>query len=306
MRIALRQNVQATERGCGMRIANLAGRLVLLTDAGAVNVQRASAGRFAAAPQAVYERWDEFRAWARTAPTGEAESFDEADVRAPAPAPRQVFGIGLNYRDHAAEAGLELPDSPAVFTKFVTSLTGPRGEIVLAGPTVDWESELVAVVGRRARDVSVAEGWDHIAGLTVGQDLSERTVQLAGPVPQFALGKSFPGFAPTGPCLVTPDELAYKDDLTLGCSVNGESMQSARTSEMIFSIPELVARLSAVLPLLPGDLIFTGTPAGIGGARSPKRFLSAGDELVTTIHGIGEMRHRFVDGKRPARAGKEG
>lgn len=277
-----------------MRIANLAGRLVLLTDAGAVDVERASGSRFAASPQAVYRRWDDFRDWARGAPTTDAVAVDEADLQAPAPAPAQIFGIGLNYRDHAAEAGLELPESPAVFTKFVSSLTGPSGDIVLPGPTVDWEVELVAVVGRYARDVSVTEGWDYIAGLTAGQDLSERSVQLAGPAPQFSLGKSFPGFAPTGPWLVTPDELAGRDDLVLGCTVNGESMQKGRTGEMVFSIPELVARLSAVLPLLPGDLIFTGTPAGIGGARDPKRFLAAGDELISSIEGIGEMRHRFV------------
>ncbi|BCJ35912.1 fumarylacetoacetate hydrolase [Actinocatenispora thailandica] len=289
-----------------MRIANLAGRLVLHTDAGAVDVQRASSGRFGADPQAVYERWDEFRDWARTAPTGPVAAFDEARVRAPVPAPRQVFGIGLNYRDHAAEAGLELPASPAVFTKFATSLAGPRGEIALPGSTVDWEVELVAVVGRRARDVSVARGWDHVAGLTVGQDLSERTVQLAGPAPQFSLGKSFPGFGPTGPCLVTPDELVDRDDLALGCALNGRPVQQARTSQLIFSIPELIARLSAVLPLLPGDLVFTGTPAGVGAARNPKRFLRAGDELVSTIDGIGDMRHRFVGRERVVGAETEG
>lgn len=278
-----------------MRIANLAGRLAVLTaGGGAVDVERASGGRFAADPQAVYRNWDDFRSWAHTACADDAVVLDEATLQSPAPAPAQIFGIGLNYRDHAAEAGLELPDAPAVFTKFATSITGPSGEIALPGQTVDWEVELVAVVGRYAREVSVLEGWDHIAGLTVGQDLSERTVQLAGPAPQFSLGKSFPGFAPTGPWLVTPDEFADRDDIALGCAVNGESMQKGRTSELVFSVPELVARLSAVLPLLPGDVIFTGTPAGIGGAQNPKRFLSAGDELVSTVEGLGAMRHRFV------------
>ena len=277
-----------------MRIANLAGRLALLTDAGAVDVQRASAGRFDADPQSVYTRWDEFSAWATDAPVAEAAAFDDATLVAPAPRPTQVFGIGLNYRDHAAEAGLDLPTSPPVFTKFASSLTGPQGQIVLPGTTVDWEVELVVVIGRPARNVTVADGWDHVAGLTVGQDLSERSVQLAGPAPQFSLGKSFPGFGPTGPWLVTPDELPDRDDLALGCTVNGEPVQKGRTSDLIFSVPELIARLSAVLPLLPGDLIFTGTPAGVGGARNPQRFLNVGDELVTTIEGIGEMRHRFV------------
>ncbi|WP_103348913.1 fumarylacetoacetate hydrolase family protein [Amycolatopsis sp. CA-128772] len=278
-----------------MRIANLAGRLVLITEAGAVDVERASNQRFSPDPQAVYARWDEFTAWARDAGHEAATSFDDADLRAPAPNPAQIFGIGLNYRDHAAEAGLDLPDSPTIFTKFASSLTGPYGDITLNGSTVDWEVELVAVIGRRAWQVPVEHGWDHVAGLTAGQDLSDRALQLAGPVPQFSLGKSRPGFGPTGPWLVTTDEFADPDNLELSCTVNGESVQKSRTSELIFSVPDLVARLSAVLPLLPGDVIFTGTPAGVGGARTPQRFLSAGDELVSTIEGVGVMRHRFVE-----------
>ncbi|WP_181783424.1 fumarylacetoacetate hydrolase family protein [Pseudonocardia pini] len=277
-----------------MRIANLAGRLVLVTDAGAVDVETASAGRFSADPQAVYPRWAEFTAWAETAPLEQARPVDATALGAPAPTPAQVFGIGLNYRDHAAEAGFALPDSPTVFTKFVSCLTGPEGEIPLAGPTVDWEIELVVVIGKLARHVAAEDGWDHVAGLTVGQDLSERTVQTAGPAPQFSLGKSFPRFGPIGPYLVTPDEFEDRDDIVLGCAVNGESVQKGRTSDLIFSVPRLVAELSAVLPLLPGDVIFTGTPAGVGVARDPKRFLAVGDELVSTIDGIGSMHHRFV------------
>ncbi|WP_410676503.1 fumarylacetoacetate hydrolase family protein [Amycolatopsis sp. cmx-4-68] len=278
-----------------MRIANLAGRLVLITEAGAVDVERASNQRFSPDPQAVYARWDEFSAWAHDAGHADATSFDNADLRAPVPNPAQIFGIGLNYRDHAAEAGIDLPDSPTVFTKFASSLTGPYGDVALHGTTVDWEVELVAVIGRRAWRVPAEHGWDHVAGLTAGQDLSDRALQLAGPAPQFSLGKSRPGFGPTGPWLVTPDEFADPDNLELSCTVNGESVQKSRTSELIFSVPDLVARLSAVLPLLPGDVIFTGTPAGVGVARTPQRFLSAGDELVSTIEGIGVMRHRFVE-----------
>lgn len=277
-----------------MRIANLNGRLVLITDTGAVDVETASAGRFSADPQAVYSRWTEFVPWAATAPVGHGQHVDVRDLGAPAPAPAQVFAIGLNYRDHAAEAGFSLPDSPTVFTKFVSCLTGPDGDILLAGPTVDWEVELVAVIGEHAHNVRSERGWDHIAGLTIGQDLSERTVQGAGPAPQFSLGKSFPRFGPTGPWLVTPDEFNDPDDIILSCAINGESVQKGRTSDLIFSVPQLVAELSAVLPLLPGDVIFTGTPAGVGVARDPKRFLNVGDELVSMIDGIGSMRHRFV------------
>lgn len=282
-----------------MRIANLSGRLALLTASGAVDVEQASDGLFTSDPQAVYPRWAEFRAWAVTAPAAGATTFDTADLRAPCPAPRQVFGIGLNYRDHVAESGLSLPDSPTVFTKFASSLTGPHTEITLPGQTVDWEVELVVVVGRDARDVPVDVGWEYVAGVTAGQDLSERTVQLSGPAPQFSLGKSFPGFGPTGPWLVTPDEFADRDDIALSCAINGETMQNGRTRDLVFSVPELISRLSAVLPLLPGDLIFTGTPAGVGSGRNPKRFLSPGDELTTVIDGIGEMRHRFAAPREP-------
>jgi 2,4-diketo-3-deoxy-L-fuconate hydrolase len=279
-----------------MRIGNLAGRLTVFTEHGAVDVEQTSAGEFSADPQAIYPRWEEFRRWwAGHAPrTDDAVPFAQKDLGAPAPHPTQVLAIGLNYRDHAAEAGFAIPDSPTVFTKFVSSFTGPIGDIVLAGPTVDCEVELVAVIGERARNVAVEDGWSHIAGLTLGQDISERTVQLAGPAPQFSLGKSFPGFSPTGPWLVTPDELAERDEIQLGCSVNGESVQKGSSADLVFSIPELVARLSAVLPLEPGDVIFTGTPAGVGVVRKPQRFLSAGDELVSYARGIGEMRHRFV------------
>ena len=271
--------------------------LVESDDAGgarAIDVEEASDGRFSSDPQPVFARWAEFVEWAGTTPAGRTVPLSPSDLGAPAPSPRQVFAIGLNYRDHAVESGFDLPDQPTVFTKYVTCLTGPDGEVTLSGDTVDWEVELVAVVGAEARNVPVDRGWEHDAGLTAGQDLSERTVQLAGPAPQFSVGKSFPGFGPTGPWLVTPDEFDDPDDLALGCSVNGESMQKSQTSELVFSVPALVASLSAMLPLLPGDVIFTGTPAGVGAGRNPRRFLRDGDELVSSVEGIGTLRQRLV------------
>ncbi|MFJ9888993.1 fumarylacetoacetate hydrolase family protein [Streptomyces sp. NPDC091287] len=280
-----------------MRIANLAGRLALVVDGLAVDVEQASDGLFTADPQAVYERWEEFRRWAAQAQLPEGEAFDPDRLDAPAPAPRQLVAAGLNYRDHAAEAGFALPDTmPPVFTKFASSLTGPVTAVVLPpdGHT-DWEIELVVVIGTRAHHVTADAAWNHVAGLTAGQDISERITQLDGPAPQFSLGKSFPGFAPTGPWLVTPDEFGDPGDLALRCTVNGEEVQKSRTSDMIFPVPELIARLSSVMPLLPGDVIFTGTPAGVGIARDPQRWLAPGDELVSTIEGIGELRQRFTD-----------
>jgi 2,4-didehydro-3-deoxy-L-rhamnonate hydrolase len=280
-----------------MRIANVAGRTTLLDSAGGgLDIEKASDGRFAADPQALFEQWDEFREWA-AANAGRADvAVDAADLGAPTPWPRQVFAIGLNYAEHVSESKMERPPSPAVFTKFQTSIAGPNDTVSLPSRNVDWEVELVVAIGRRAYEVSESAAWDHVAGLMVGQDLSERVVQLAGSVPQFSLGKSYPGFAPLGPALVTPDEVPDRDDLELGCSLDGEVLQLGRTRDLIFTVPELVAKLSAVLPLLPGDIIFTGTPSGVGAARDPKRFLPPGGTLISHIEGVGELRNGLVAG----------
>jgi 2,4-didehydro-3-deoxy-L-rhamnonate hydrolase len=281
-----------------VRIANLAGRLVLVTPdgTGAVDVERASGGQFGPDPQPVYDRWPEFTAWAATASLSAATPFATADLGAPAPAPRQVLAIGLNYAEHAAESGFAVPEEPTVmFTKWPSCLTGPVSEVELPdGGHTDWEVELVAVIGRRAFRISAADAWDHVAGLTAGQDISERILQGAGPSPQFSLAKSLPGFGPTGPWLVSPDEFDNPDDLALGCSVNGKQMQQGHTRDLIFSVPAMLAALSRRLPLLPGDVIFTGTPSGVGMGRSPQVWLAPGDELVSSIEGIGELRQRFT------------
>jgi 2-keto-4-pentenoate hydratase/2-oxohepta-3-ene-1,7-dioic acid hydratase in catechol pathway len=280
-----------------MRVANVGKRLSLVVDGGIVDAEKASDGQFDAAPELVYARWDEFTRWARSATLPAPEPLTStALLGPPSPKPSQVIAIGLNYQEHAAESGFAKPDAyPPVFTKFVSSLAGPYGEVRLPeGGHTDWEVELVAVIGRTAFQVDPASAWEHVAGLTVGQDLSERILQLAAAPPQFSLGKSYPGFAPTGPWLVTVDEFDDPGDLALGCSVNGEPVQDGRTRDLIFPVPELVAQLSAVMPLLPGDIIFTGTPSGVGMGRSPQRFLSAGDELVSYVAGIGELRQRFI------------
>jgi 2,4-didehydro-3-deoxy-L-rhamnonate hydrolase len=276
-----------------VRIANLSGRLVLVTDAGAIDVESASAGRFSSDPQRVYGRWFEFVEWAEKTPSWEPVPIDREQLGPPAPRPAQVFGIGANYHDHAAEGGLEAPEWPMVFTKFVSSFTGPVGEIELPSDAVDWEVELVFVIARFARNVPMERGWDFVAGLTVGQDLSEREVQLRGEIPQMSIGKSLPGFSPMGPYLVTPDSLPEPDVLEISCSVDGETVQQGSTADLVFSVPALVAELSAMVPLLPGDVVFTGTPAGVGLTRTPPRFLQPGEELVSRIEGIGEMRHTF-------------
>jgi 2,4-didehydro-3-deoxy-L-rhamnonate hydrolase len=277
-----------------MRLANVHGRWHILVASGGVDVEAASAARFPADTFGLLERWAEFHDWASTADLADPVPVAAADLSAPVPRPRQVFGIGMNYRDHADETGLGVPAVPSTFTKFPTCITGPQAEVPLPPGDVDWEVELVVIVGRTAQQVPAENAWDHVAGVCVGQDLSERRLQLIPPSPQFSLGKSHAGFGPTGPFLVTPDELDDPDDLALGCILNGEEVQKGQTRDMIFPVPELIARLSAVVTLLPGDLIFTGTPAGVGLGRKPPRFLSPGDVLVSWIGQVGEITTQFA------------
>lgn len=278
-----------------MRIANLGGRLVVVhPDGSATDAARASDGRFGPDPMTAFADWDAFRSWAATLPASGA-TVDAELLGPPVPRPPQVFAIGVNYREHADEAGYPPDSLPVTFTKFPSSLTGPQATVELPPGNVDWEVELVVAVGRGGHEIDRADAWDHIAGLTIGQDLSERLAQLEGSRPQFGLAKSHPGFSPTGPWLVSPDELADPADLAISCAIDGETVQSSRTSRMIYDIPELIARLSAVVTLLPGDIIFTGTPSGIGNARTPKRFLRAGETLTSTIEGLGTMTTRFSE-----------
>jgi 2,4-didehydro-3-deoxy-L-rhamnonate hydrolase len=273
-----------------MKLAQHNGRAVVVLNEGIADVERASQGRFGSDVMALYEDWDAFVEFAAgiTTPT---DAMTTEALGNPVPRPRQVFAIGLNYRSHAEESGMALPAVPATFTKFPASLAGPFDEIELVGTNVDWEVELVAVIGRRAHRVAEADGWSYIAGLTVGQDISDRDLQFAAGA-QFSLGKSRLGFGPMGPWLVTPDEFSNPDDVGLGCSVDGETVQDARTSDLVFSVPRLVAELSSVVPLLPGDVIFTGTPAGVGFTRQPSRSLQPGQVLETWVEGIGRIRNR--------------
>jgi 2,4-didehydro-3-deoxy-L-rhamnonate hydrolase len=282
-----------------MRIATLSGRAVIVAGDVAIDIEKLSEGRIGPDTSSLFEDWVGFAEWAAgvsfTPDLG--APYAESNLDAPVPNPKQVFAIGLNYRAHVAEAGVAPPakaDTPPTFTKFKASLTGPYTELTLPSGSVDWEVELVAVMGKRAENVKAHDAWGHVAGLTVGQDFSERDVQRSGPVPQFSMGKSFPGFGPTGPWLVTVDEFADPDDLALECIINGEVVQSSRTSAMILPVGVLIERLSAICPLLPGDLIFTGTPAGVGMGRSPEKYLKAGDVIVSRIEGIGEIRQRCV------------
>ncbi|TCR26595.1 fumarylacetoacetate hydrolase family protein [Streptomyces sp. BK205] len=278
-----------------MRLGVIDGRAVVVRGDRAADVRWASKGRLPVDPMLLLANWARLREWAAGLPDEAYDiPVDPTALGAPVPRPRQVFAIALNYPPHAAEAGFTPPDEPLVFTKFPACVTGPHTTVALPHGKVDWEVELVAVIGQDTYRVSEDRAWEAVAGLTVGQDLSERVTQLRGKPAQFSLGKSFPGFGPTGPVLVTPDEFDDPDDLEITGLLNGEAVQHDRTKSMIFPVPELVARLSSVVPLFPGDLIFTGTPAGVGNRMNPPRYLTADDELVSRIEGIGEIRQRFT------------
>lgn len=212
----------------------------------------------------------------------------------PAPRPQKVFGIGLNYGKHAAETGAQLPPSPLTFTKFPSCLTGPTADVELSGATVDWEVELVVVIGTGGRHISREQAWGHIAGLTLGQDISDRTVQRTGVPPQFCLGKSFDGYGPIGPAIVSVDAFPNRDNIGLWCDVAGERMQDGRTDDLIFDVSHLVSYLSSICTLVPGDLIFTGTPEGVGMARG--RFLQPGELIESGAEVIGTLANRCLPG----------
>ena len=275
-----------------MRIASVKGRAALVLGDEVADIETASGGAFGADPMSPYADWTAFREFADSVKAGTGPLV-QGDLDCPVPRPAQVFAIGLNYRSHAEESGMELPTVPATFTKFPASLSGPFSDVDVSNGTADWEVELVAVIGRQAENVAEADAWEHVAGLTVGQDISDRVLQFAAGS-QFSLGKSRKGYGPLGPVVVTPDEFDDPDDLALGCSVGGEKMQDARTNDLVFGVPRLVADLSAILPLWPGDIIFTGTPAGIGATRQPPRFLRAGDVIESWVENIGTIRNRCI------------
>jgi len=278
-----------------IRLANLRGRATLVVGEGLVDVEERSGRRFSADPMAAMRDWAPLADWARGLRAGDATAvLRTEELGPPVPRPAKVFAIGVNYRAHVAEAGMELPKTPMVFTKFPSCLAGPSADVVLSSAFVDWEVELVVVVGRGGWHIPEERALEHVAGYCVGQDISDRRLQFSDKPPQFCLGKSLDGFGPTGPAVVSLDEFADPNDLALTCDVAGERMQDARTSDMIFGVPTLVAYLARHCTLDPGDLIFTGTPSGVGSTRNPRRYLRADEEIVSTIERIGTLRNRCV------------
>ncbi|MDW8354412.1 MAG: fumarylacetoacetate hydrolase family protein [Bryobacterales bacterium] len=227
-------------------------------------------------------------------PASAVTDLSSVKLRAPIPRPPKVICVGLNFADHAAESGLPIPEVPTIFSKFSTAVIGPGEPIVLPRISTepDYEAELAFVIGKGGRHIPAERWQEHVFGYTNFNDVSARDFQRA--TTQWLMGKTFDTFAPMGPWLVTADEIPDPHSLDITCEINGEVLQHSNTRQFIFRIPDLIAFLSSVFTLEPGDVVSTGTPPGVGFARKPPRFLRPGDEVVVRIQGVGELRNPVV------------
>src|SRR5579872_4246913 len=221
-------------------------------------------------------------------------SLDSIRLRSPLSNPPRLFAIGLNYRDHAKESGMQIPTVPVVFFKLTTAIIGPGENIVLPKNSTqpDYEAEFAFVIGRGGYRIP-SDAWrEHVYGYTIVNDVSARDVQFA--TSQWSMSKSFPTFCPMGPTIVTADEIADPHKLAIGLSIDGEVLQNSNTDELVFGIPQLIEHLSSIAPLLPGDVISTGTPPGVGLGRTPKRWLRPGETVTVTVEGLGSLTNPVV------------
>jgi 2-keto-4-pentenoate hydratase/2-oxohepta-3-ene-1,7-dioic acid hydratase in catechol pathway len=237
---------------------------------------------------------DRVKRWLYRPPHSEVLNAAKARLRAPIPSPPKIICIGLNYRDHAAEAKLPVPDVPTVFAKYANTVTGHMHPIVLPKNSAkpDYEAEFAVIIGKGGRHIPEARWREHVFGYTIVNDVSARDFQLQ--TSQWTMGKTFDTFAPMGPAIVTADEIEDPHKLAISLTLNGELMQNSNTSELIFGVPQLIAFLSSVMTLQPGDIISTGTPAGVGFARKPPRWLKPGDEVAIEVQGIGRLVNPVV------------
>ncbi len=280
-----------------MRIANVDGRAVIVLKEGFVDIAAVSNGQFASSTREVLAQLADLQSWfsLESPAVTEVIAVDELErsgrLGPVVDAPSQIFAVGLNYRTHAAEMGLTPPSQPMIFAKFASCLAGANATFPIVSPRTDWEAELVLVVGRGGRDIAVGDALDSLAGYCVGQDVSDRDLQMSGSPAQFSLGKSHRNFAPVGPWITTRDEVLDPNDLEIECRVNGVTFQDSTTQDMVFHVPEIVSYVSTVCELRPGDLIFTGSPHGVGQGQKPPVFLRSGDDVVTTIAGLGTLHN---------------
>ena len=274
-------------------LANVDGRAALVRDGAWFDVERASGGAISSDPMLALADADALHALDGSLGDLAADgAVADVVLGPPVPRPRNSYGIGLNYRSHAAESNMELPENPLVFTKFPSCIVGPDSDVELRTETGDYEVELVVVIGKGGRDIPETEAWDHIVGVTCGQDISDRRLQFSAKPPHFDLGKSRDTYGPIGPVLVSTDQFDDPTQIDLSCTVNGEPRQSDNTRNLIFTVAQLVAYLSSISTLATGDLIFTGTPEGVGAAS--KNYLKPGDIIVSSLQGVGTMTNHCL------------
>lgn len=236
------------------------------------------------------------KAGALLANPGAGIPLAEAKLHTPIPDSEKFICIGLNYRDHAIESGMEIPDTPIVFTKYRNAIIGP-GEPIKIPPVsseVDYEAEFAFVIGKTAKNIAAADWEDYVFGYTIVNDVSARDYQMA--TSQWTIGKTFDTFGPTGPAIVSKDEVADPHNLRISLKLNGQVLQDSSTDQLIFRIPDLIEYLTKVMTLVPGDIISTGTPPGVGFARKPPVFMKPGDEVIVKVEGLGELRNPCVAG----------
>jgi 2-keto-4-pentenoate hydratase/2-oxohepta-3-ene-1,7-dioic acid hydratase in catechol pathway len=282
-----------------MRLANVDGRAAVVIDGRVADVESLSGGSLGPDPMDLVDlaNHDTLRALTDGLVVSVLPDLDEASLGPPVPRPGKVIAMALNYRSHAEEADKALPDQPHVMVKFPTCICGPYDDVHMHDlEMVDYEAELVIAIGKEGKRIAESDAWSHVSGLMAGNDVSDRNEQFRPPIKQFSMAKSYDEFGPIGPFLVTPDDVPDPEDLGLELTVDGELRQRSRTGDFIFSIPVLLAWLSRYVTLEVGDLIFTGTPGGVGDSMSPPVYLEDGQVVETTIEGIGSLRNRFVAG----------
>ena len=277
----------------GFRLANVDGRAALVSGEAYYDLEKISRGNFSQDPMQALEALSELSALGAQLDNFEPSGqLADVELGPPVPAPKNCYAVGLNYRNHAEESNMAMPPVPMVFTKHTSCISGPTADIEMRSDYVDYEAELVAVIGKPGKDIAKETAWQHVAGLCVGQDISDRPMQFSAAPPQFNLGKSFDTFGPIGPVLTSLESLQDYHSMEIQCNVSGEVRQKDNVSDLIFDIPYLIAYLSEIVTLKTGDIIFTGTPAGVGVLDG--KYLRNGDMLTTSIEGLGTLRNRCV------------
>ena len=276
----------------GFKLGSYSGKAILIKDDKYFDVNEISNASISSNSIEALENENGLSELYKNVNVNEAAGNIDDIVLDPPVIPRNVFAVGLNYKKHAEESNLPVPPFPMVFTKHSTCISGPKSDIEMKSDMVDYEAELAFVIGKSGKDIPKDQAWNHVAGLCVGQDISDRPVQFHATPPQFNLGKSFDTFGPIGPYIVSTDLLENKESLKLKCWVNDELRQETLTDDLIFDIPYLVSYISEFITLNTGDVIFTGTPAGVGATQG--KFLKDGDILKTSIEGIGTLENKCV------------